>query len=86
MDAAATELSMLADAESTTPRTQRDLAVALRAAGELLAAFERRDEAKTRLMRSEELLEALSQEHPAEPAYAEDLKLTREALAELNSL
>jgi hypothetical protein len=52
----------------------------------LLAALERRDEARARLIQSEKLLEALSQEHPEDAAYAEDLKLTREALAELNAL
>jgi tetratricopeptide (TPR) repeat protein len=56
MESAAADLSKLVDSEATTPRYRRDLAVALRAAGELLMSQERGDEARTRLVESRALL------------------------------
>jgi serine/threonine-protein kinase len=85
MTAAAAALAAAAAAEGAPPRYRRDWGAALRAAGELLAALDRTDEARTRLNESRAAFEQLRREFPQESAYAEEIELTREALAELDA-
>jgi tetratricopeptide (TPR) repeat protein len=84
--AAATALEILCEGESSVPRRQRDLGVALRAAGEVLMDLDRPDEARAKLEASREVLSRLVREQPADPTYAAELKATSDALAELDAI
>ncbi len=86
LDAAAEELRILVAEETATPRHERDLAAALRAGGEALVALNRRDEARSRMDESQQILARLVREHPGEADYAAELKRTREALASLEAI
>ncbi|MBL9165437.1 MAG: protein kinase [Planctomycetaceae bacterium] len=86
LTAAIERLQKLAAQGDASPRQRGDLAAALRAFGELARKLERVDEARDRLMQSRELLQQLLREHPDDPRYAADLRLTDELLAELDAI
>lgn len=86
LTAAIERLQKLAAQGDASPRQRGDLAAALRAFGELARKLERVDEARDRLMQSRELLQQLLREHPEDPRYAADLRLTDELLAELDAI
>ena len=86
LTAAVERLQKLAAQGDASPRQRGDLAAALRAFGELARKLERVDEARDRLMQSRELLQQLLREHPDDPRYAAELRLTDELLAELDAI
>jgi len=79
-------LRKLADKATAVPRQRCDLGVALRAAGQLLIKLDRAGEARPPLEESKQLLQDLVREHPGEGAFAAELKLTADALAELDAI
>ena len=86
MLAAVETLRTLNERDAPTPQHARDLGVALRACGELLVELDRRDEARTRLEASREVLSRLVREHPANADFAGELKATVDALAEFDAI
>lgn len=86
VQAAVTALRKLAKREAALPRHHRDLGVALRFAGQLLAEENQVEEARASLEESEELLQALARQYSGESSYAAELKATVDLLAELNAI
>ncbi|WP_428305780.1 protein kinase domain-containing protein [Lacipirellula sp.] len=86
LESAAKRLQTLQAAGDASPRHLCDLGVALRANGELLADIYRTDDARAKLQESQRILQELVEQHPNEPQFAAELKLTDELLAELDAI
>ncbi|RIK83438.1 MAG: hypothetical protein DCC67_05925 [Planctomycetota bacterium] len=86
VESAADQLRRLIERDAALPRQQCDYGVALRFAGQLLARATRIEEARARLAESKEVLQSLVRAHPGEPVFAAELKLTADALAELDAI
>jgi tetratricopeptide (TPR) repeat protein len=86
IESAISTLRKLTARKAAIPRQRCDLGVALRFAGELLARQQRSEEARERLAESREVLQTLVREHPGDAAFAAELKITADALAELDAI
>lgn len=82
---AATLLATLASDPDAVPRYQRDLAAAQRAAGQVLAAMGRTDEARERLNASRDVLQGLVRRFPESADYADQLGQTFAAMTALDA-
>jgi eukaryotic-like serine/threonine-protein kinase len=86
LSGAVEQLRSLAENHTGVPRYRRDLGVSLRAAGQVLAELDRREEAREWLQESQQVLEKLVREHPQDAGYTEALQETLESLEELDAV